>query len=100
MCLCFLLVCAAGTEGDGVTCTDCILSYQPGGVSGNVNCTSCPPNTRAPNRATSAAACTGGSKDKYTRLQQTHFDFLPGVFSIFQIVGKPASFHKFYPIER
>ena len=54
-----LLVCAAGTEGDGVTCTDCVLSYQPGGVPGNVSCTPCPPSTNAPERATSASDCTG-----------------------------------------
>ena len=53
------IVCSPGTEGDGVTCADCILSYQPGGVSGNVSCTLCPPNTNAPNRATAASDCTG-----------------------------------------
>ena len=54
-----LTVCAPGTEGDGVTCSDCILSYQPGGVPGNVTCTLCPPNTIAPDRATLASNCTG-----------------------------------------
>ena len=43
----------------GVTCTDCVLSYQPGGVAGNVTCTPCPPNTNAPDKATSVSDCTG-----------------------------------------
>ena len=54
-----LSVCAAGTEGDGVTCTDCVLSYQPGGVPRNVSCIPCPPSTNAPKRATSASDCIG-----------------------------------------
>ena len=32
-----LTVCAPGYEGNGVTCTICVLSNQPGSVSGTVH---------------------------------------------------------------
>ena len=70
-------MCAPGTEGDGVTCVDCVLSYQPDAVAGNVTCTLFPPNTNAPNRATSVSDCKG-----MQNMNQIRFDWLKVNFSI------------------
>ena len=51
--------CVAGTEGDGVICTECVRGYQPGGVPGTVECTPCPPDTNAPRGSISQAQCEG-----------------------------------------
>ena len=57
-------VCSAGYEGDpeggdgdGVTCTACVLSYHPGGVAGVVDCIPCPMDTVSPDGATERADC-------------------------------------------
>ena len=51
--------CVAGTEGDGLTCTQCIKSYHPGGQPGTVTCTQCPDGSFAPDGSTSADDCEG-----------------------------------------
>ena len=53
------LGCQAGTEGNGLVCTECQNSFHPGGQDGVVTCSSCPENTFAPKRSTSMANCTG-----------------------------------------
>ena len=51
--------CEAGTEGDGMSCSVCENSFQPGGVAGVVACTDCPDGTFGADRSTSIDNCTG-----------------------------------------
>ena len=74
------LECIAGTEGNGLVCTQCLKSYHPGGQPGNVTCIRCPDNTFAPDGSTSADNCEGKSVNMSTsqcRIQ----DFLGGINS-------------------